>query len=49
MHRERSATARASSRLAVVIAHELEPLATRRGRLLAFDVDELEPLAEPLF
>ena len=46
--REQAFTARASSRLAVVIAHELERLATRRGSLLALDVEEIEALAEHL-
>jgi hypothetical protein len=46
--RERSVAAWASSRVAMVIARELELLATRRGRLLAFDVDEIEALAEHL-
>src|ERR1700758_5383611 len=46
--RERSVAARASSRLAMVIARELEVLATRSGHLLAFDVEEIEALAEHL-
>ncbi len=39
---------RASSRLAVLIAREIELLATRHGRLVAFDVEEIEAVAEHL-
>ena len=39
---------RASSRLALLIAREIEQLATRHGRLLAFDVGELEAVAQRL-
>jgi hypothetical protein len=46
--RERSVAARASSRLSVVIAHEPELPATRRLRLLAFGVEEIEALAGQL-
>lgn len=46
--RERSGPARASSRLAEVIGREIEMLATRRGRLVAFDVEEIEAVAEHL-
>jgi hypothetical protein len=46
--RSRSIGGRASSRLALVIAREIELLATPHGRLLAFDVEELEAIAEHL-
>jgi hypothetical protein len=46
--RERSVAARASTRLATLIARELELFATRSGRLLAFDVDQIQALAEHL-
>jgi hypothetical protein len=46
--RDRSVAARASSRLAAVIARELELLATRRGSFLALDAVEIESLAEHL-
>ena len=46
--RDRPVRTRVSSHLAAVIAGELELLATRRGRLLAFDVEEVEALAEHL-
>jgi hypothetical protein len=46
--RTQSIGVRASSRLALVIAREIELLATRHGRLLAFDVEELEAVAEHL-
>lgn len=46
--RHRPVRTRASSHLAAVIAGELELLATRHGRLLAFDVEEVEALAEHL-
>jgi hypothetical protein len=46
--RERSVAARASARLATLIARELELFATRSGRLLAFDVDQIQALAEHL-
>ena len=38
----------ASSRLAPRIAREIELLATRRGRLLVFDIDEIDTVAEHL-
>ncbi len=40
--RTRSGAVLASSPLALVIAREIELLATRRGRLVAFDVEEIE-------
>ena len=46
--RTQSIGVRASSRLALVIAREIELLATRHRRLLAFDVEELEAVAEHL-
>ena len=46
--RDRTGPARASSRLAAVIAREIELLATRRGRLVAFDVEEIQAVAEHL-
>lgn len=46
--RTRSVAMRASSRLAVLIAREIELLATRHGRLVAFDVEEIEAVAEHL-
>jgi hypothetical protein len=46
--RTRSVAARASSRLALLIAREIELLATRHGRLVAFDVEEIEAVAEHL-
>jgi hypothetical protein len=36
----------ASSHLALLIAREIEHLATRRGRLVAFDVEELHAVGE---
>jgi hypothetical protein len=44
--RTRSGAARASSHLALVVAREIELLATRRGRAVAFDVEEIEAVAE---
>jgi hypothetical protein len=44
--RTRSSGVRASSRLALVIAREIELLATRRGRIVAFDIEEIQPVAE---
>jgi hypothetical protein len=46
--RSRSIRVRASSRLAPRIAREIVLLATRRGRLLVFDIDEIEAVAEHL-
>ncbi len=44
--RTRSGAVRASSHLALVVAREIELLATRRGRLEALDVEEIEAVAE---
>ena len=44
--RTRSGVTLASSPLALVIAREIELLATRRGRLMAFDVEEIEAVGE---
>jgi hypothetical protein len=44
--RTRSGAALSSSHLALVIAREIELLATRRGRLVAFDVEEIEAVGE---
>lgn len=44
--RTRSGAAPSSSHLALVIAREIELLATRRGRLVAFDVEEIEAVGE---
>ena len=44
--RTRSTAVIASSHLAPVIAREIELLATRGGRLVAFDVEEIEAVAE---
>src|SRR5450755_2352874 len=44
--RTRSSAVIASSHLALVIAREIELLATRRGRLVAFDVEEIEAVGE---
>jgi hypothetical protein len=44
--RTRSSAVITSSHLALVIAREIEPLATRRGRLVAFDVEEIEAVGE---
>jgi hypothetical protein len=46
--RTRSVALRGSSRLAVLIAREIELLATRHGRLVAFDVEEIDAVAEHL-
>jgi hypothetical protein len=44
--RTRSGAVLASPPLALVIAREIELLATRRGRLVAFDVEEIEAVGE---
>jgi hypothetical protein len=44
--RTRSGAVLASSPLALAIAREIELLATRRGRLVAFDVEEIEAVGE---
>ena len=44
--RTRSGAVLTSPPLALVIAREIELLATRRGRLVAFDVEEIEALGE---
>jgi hypothetical protein len=44
--RTRSSGVRASSRLALVIAREIEVLGTRDGRVVAFDIEEIQPVAE---
>jgi len=44
--RTRSGAVLPSPRLALVIAREIELLATRRGRLVAFDVEEIEAVGE---
>ena len=44
--RTRSSAGRASSRIALVIAREIKGLATRRGSLAAFDVEEIDAIAE---
>jgi hypothetical protein len=44
--RTRSSAVITSSHLALVIAREIELLATRRGRLVAFDVEEIEAVGE---
>jgi hypothetical protein len=46
--RSTSIRVRASSRLAPRIAREIVLLATRRGRLLVFDIDEIDAVAEHL-
>lgn len=46
--RSRSISIRASSRLAPRIAREIVLLATRRGSLLVFDIDEIDAVAEHL-
>ena len=42
----RSGAARASSRLALVIAREIELFAARRGRLMGLDAEDIEAVAE---
>jgi hypothetical protein len=44
--RTRSGAVLASPPLALVIPREIELLATRRGRLVAFDLEEIEAVAE---
>jgi hypothetical protein len=44
--RTRSGAARASSRLALVIAREIEPFAARRGRMMGLDAEDIEAVAE---
>jgi hypothetical protein len=44
--RTRSGAVLASPPLALVIAREIELLATRRGRLVSFDVEEIEAVGE---
>lgn len=44
--RTRADAVRASSDLALVVAREIELLATRRGRLEALDAEEVEAVAE---
>jgi hypothetical protein len=46
--RSRSMSVRGTSRLAPRIAREIVLLATRRGRLLVFDIDEIDAVAEHL-
>jgi hypothetical protein len=43
-----SVTADAPSRLAALIALEIDLLATHYGHLVAFEVDEIDAVAEPL-
>ena len=47
-NRSRSLSVRESSALAVLIAREIALLATRNGRLVVFDVDDVDALAERL-
>ena len=44
--RTRFGAVRASSRLALVIAREIELFAARRGRLMGLDVEDIEAVAE---
>ncbi len=44
--RTRSGAVRASSHLALVVAREIELLATRSGRVVALDAEEIEAAAE---
>ena len=44
--RTRSGAVRASSRLTLVIAREIELFAARRGRLMGLDVEDIEAVAE---
>ena len=46
--RTSSVAARAPSRLAALTARRIEPLATRHGRLVAVEVEEMDAVAEHL-
>ena len=46
--RTSSVATRGSSRLATLIAREIELLATRHGGLVAFEIDEIDAVAEHL-
>ena len=46
--RTRSVARDGTPRLASLIARELELLATRHGRIVAFEVDEIDAVAEHL-